>query len=199
MPNFMKTCIIKIFIASTILISSCNNHTDNNVDKQTETPTFLKKYKWTTLPISMKGCFGNSYNLPLISPDSVEGGIDEDGSLAYCTFKTNGDYYAVIRLGAADCMLPYLITYDGKGQIIDEKELAIGYCGDAPGYRCEEFASISKDFSIFTSDTISVTSLDSLGEEIRGTTESYIIYKKGRLLSSGKIELTDTIRQVLVK
>ncbi len=198
MPNLMKTCIIKIFIASTILISSCNDVTDNNTGKQTETPTFLKKYKWTTLPVSMKGCFGDSYSLPLINPDSLISS-SEDGSMEYCTFKTNGDYYAVIRLGLADCALPYLITYDKNGKVIDNKSLVIGSCGSGPGFACEEFTIIKNDFTIYSSDTISTFEIDSLGDEIKGTREHYIIYKKGRLLNSGKIELSDELKQTLEK
>lgn len=198
MPNFMKTNFLKIIIASTVSISSCDNVSDHGSDKQTEIKNFLKEYKQTTLPIRMKGCPGNSYSLPLINTDNLESD-NEDGSVPYCTFKTNGDYYAVIRIGAADCYLPFIITYDKNGKVIDEQTIAIGYCGSGPGFHCEEFASISKDYSIYTADTISVTDVDSLGEEIEGTTESYIIYKKGRLLSSGKIELTDTIRQTIEK
>jgi len=194
----MRTHFLKIIIASTILISSCNNIADNGSASQSEIPAFLKDYKQTTLPIRMKGCPGNSYYLPLVHPDSLE--VDnEDGSIPYCTFKTNGDYYAVIRVGAADCYLPQLITYDKNGKVIDEQTIAIGYCGSGPGFHCEEFGSIDKDFSIYTSDTISVSEIDSLGEEIKGTTESYVLYKKGRLLSSGKIELTDTLRQTIKK
>lgn len=160
------------------------------------TPEFLKQYKHTTLPVKIKGC--SSDGLPLINADSLNAD-NEDGTLPYCTFKANGDYYAVIRLGLADCTLPYLITYDKTEHIIDEKEISIGYCGAGPGFNCEEFAIIDKDFSIYTSDTISETNIDSLGNEIESTLRKYIIYKKGRLLESGKIQLTDTIRQILIK
>lgn len=177
-------------------MASCKPSTDQVSDAISETPAFLKSYKLTTLPVFMKGCSENSYSLPLVHADSLQMD-EEDGSAPYCTFQTNGDYYAVIRLGAADCFLPYLITYDKTGKIIDEMSIAIGYCGSGPGFHCEEFTGIGKDFSIYTSDTISVAAIDSLGAEIKSTTESYVIYKKGRLLSSGKIELTDTIMQVI--
>lgn len=140
----------------------------------------------------------DSVGLPLINPDSLQSD-NEDGTVPYCTFKTNGDYYSVIRLGLADCTLPYLITYDNKGNIIDKKWIAIGYCGGGPGFHCEEFTIIKSDFSIYTSDTISEVGIDRLGEEIESTFQNYVIYKKGRLLSSGKIELTDTLRQTLKK
>lgn len=202
----MKTIILAF--ALTILISACNyttenpakkskdNTKDNPVEKQTQTPDFLKKYKQTTLPVAMKGCFGKSYSLPLISPDSLTYD-NEDGILPYCTFKTNGDYYAAVRIGLADCALPILITYDKDGNVIDEKSLGIGMGGFGPGYSCEEFTIIKSDFTIYSSDTISEAKTDSLGREIKGTKVTYVIYKKGRLLSSGKIELSDTLRKNL--
>ena len=192
----MKTLYHVSIVILTTLFFSCKNTNTEKSQNNEETPDFLKQYNLTSLPIKMKGCIADG--LPLVSLDSLNADI-EDGSLPYCTFKTNGDYYAVIRLGIADCTLPNLITYDKTGHVIDERELAIGYCGDGPGFHCEEFASIGKDYSIYTSDTISVASINNFGEEIKGTTESYIIYKKGRLLSSGKIVLTDTIRQKIVK
>lgn len=195
----MRTRFLKIFFASTIILTSCNdNSADNASDTQTQTPDFLKKYTQTTLPISMKGCFGNSFKLPLINSDSLQSD-NEDGTVPYCTFKTNGDYYAVIRLGLADCALPYLITYDKDGKVIDQKQIGIGLCGASPGFRCEEFSIIQNDFSIYASDTIAEAEIDSLGQEIKSTLQNYVIYIKGRLLSTGKIELTDTLRQTLKK
>jgi hypothetical protein len=115
----------------------------------------------------------------------------------YCTFKTNGDYYAVIKLGLADCALPVLATYDKRGKQIDEKCICIGYCGDGPGFTCEEFAIIRTDFSIYTADTMSTMEIDSLGNEVEGTLQRSVLYKKGRLLSTGRIELTDTIGEII--
>ena len=68
-------------------------------------------------------------------------------------------------------------------------------CGFGPGYTCEEFTIIKSDFTIYSSDTISEVEIDNLGREIKGTEVNYVIYKTGKLLSSGKIELTDTIRK----
>jgi hypothetical protein len=138
----------------------------------------------------------NMSGIPLINADSLSAD-NEDGSLPYCRFNTNGDYYAVIRLGLADCAMPSLKTYDMSGQLIDEKGISIGYCGGGPGFHCQEYAEIKNDFSIYVSDTISEAELDSLGEEIKETLTTYVIYKKGKLLTTGKIELSDTIRKIL--
>ena len=190
----MKTLFLISIILLTTIFISCENSKNEISQTDNLIPEFLIKYKSTSLPVKIKGCSENG--LPLINPDSLEADM-ENGTMPYCKFKTNGDFYAVIRLGLAECSLPSLITYDKNGHIIDEKEISIGYCGSGPGFHCEEFSIINKDFSIYTSDTISEANIDSLGNEIESTIRKYIIYKKGRLLESGKIELTDTIRQVL--
>ena len=93
----MKIIIAFFFFVLSIVFSSCTNNT-NHIISDEQTPEFIKMYKFTTLPVTIKGCFGNSYNLPLINPDSLQSD-NVDGSVSYCTFKTNGNYYAVIRLG----------------------------------------------------------------------------------------------------
>lgn len=195
MPNYMRTLLFTVISLTTIFVSCTNTASDKSELSSTK-PEFLKHYTTATLPLKIKGC--SSDGTPLLNPESLNRDM-EDGSLPYCTFKTNGNYYAVIRLGMADCTLPSLITYDNNGHIIDEKFIAIGYCGSGPGFHCEEFAIIDKDFSIYTSDTISEMDIDSLGNEIESTLRKYIIYKKGRMLESGKIELTDTLSQLLAK
>ena len=218
MPSFRMKHLLKILVISTFIVSSCNGGSDKKIITKTndsevrerkdsllvsrentsknDRPNldFLKQYKFTTLPIILKGCFGKSYSLSLIKQEDLK--CDkEDGTLSYCTFKTNGDYFAVVRIGLADCALPYLITYDKNGNKIDEKFLGIGMCGFGPGYTCEEFTIIKSDFTIYSSDTISEVEIDNLGREIKATEVNYVIYKTGKLLSSGKIELTDTIRK----
>ncbi len=193
----MKTYILKSFIAISVLQYSCSN---NISTKNTPTPDFIQHYTKTKLPVIIRGC--KDGGLPLLNNDSMfakNAFVNDDGSIPYCTFQTNGDYYGVIKLSAADCAVPILITYDKTGNIIDEKTIAIGYCGGGPGFHCEEFASIKSDFSIYTSDTIMTAEIDSMGNEIKETNQNYIIYKKGRLLESGKIELTDTIRELIRK
>jgi len=185
----MSINFLKILFAAGIFLVSCQNPAD-------KTPDLLKKYKTTTLPIKMKGCFGNSHYLPLIHPDSLNA-ENEEGTVHYCTFKTNGDYYAAIDLGLADCALPILTTYDKDGKIIDRKSILIGHCGAGPGFSCEEFAMISEDYTIYTSDTISIAEPDTMCEDMPGTTLTYVLYKKGKLLNSGKIELTDTLSKIL--
>ena len=49
----------------------------------------------------------------------------------------------------------------------------------------------------YTSDTISTYDCDSLGYEIPGTYKYYVIYKEGKLLANGKIQLSEEIRKPL--
>jgi hypothetical protein len=104
---------------------------------------------------------------------------------------------AVIYLGLADCTLPYLITYTPKGEKIDEGFFGIGGCGAGPGFECEEFMTIRKDFTVYTSDTILSADVDSLGYNIKSTEEYFVLYKEGKILPNGKIELSAEIKKKL--
>jgi hypothetical protein len=152
-----------------------------------------------SLPLAEKGCY--------LKPDEhiqltkerypVYVSNEEGYMISGYTFKTNGDFTALLSFGAADCYIPNLTTYDRLGKKIDEKMIAIGGCGSDCGYTCEEFMTIRTDYSIYTSDTITTFKCDTSGNEIPGTKEHYVIYKKGKLLSSGKIELSGEIKEVL--
>jgi hypothetical protein len=163
--------------------------------------TFLNKFKHSEIPITIKGC--KIATLPISDTfkksDSDSIYMPLSGSLPYCTFKTNGNYAAIIYLGEADCFLPILRTYDKTGKKIDEKCIAIGGCGVGPGFTCEEYMTLRKDYTLYTSDTISESAIDSLGNEIKGTETKYVVYKEGRLLSSGKIELSAETRKDIIK
>jgi hypothetical protein len=161
-----------------------------------EFTTYLELFKKTDLPINIKGCLESEKGLNEFDGKKFKQ-FNEDYSFSYRQIPTNGNYVATITLGVADCYLPVLTTYRLNGQIIDRKTIAIGYCGSDCGYSCVEFMSISKDYKIYTSDTISTYDCDSLGLEIPGTYEYYVIYKEGKLLTDGKIQLTDEIKKPL--
>jgi len=203
-----------IFILIIPLLTACqtktekdtNNGTAENIEK-TETlskihemneefTAYLKLFKKTDFPINIKGCLENEKGLNILDGKKFKQ-FNEDYSFSYKQIPTNGNYIATITLGVADCYLPVLTTYRLNGQIIDRKTIAIGYCGSDCGYSCEEFMSISKNFKIYTSDTISSYDCDSLGLEIPETYEYYVIYKEGKLLKDGKIQLTDEIKKPL--
>jgi hypothetical protein len=215
----MKPIIIKsIILIFTISISvSCqtkkdieNGVADNieNEDKLSkiqstafpavneEFSSYLENFKKTDLPIYIKGCRERTKGL--IEFDGIRfKQFNEDYSYSYRQIPTNGKFVATITLGVADCYLPVLTTYKLNGKIIDRKTIAIGYCGSDCGYSCEEFMTITNDFKLYTSDTVSTYECDSLGLEIPGTYEHYVIYKEGKLLTDGKIQLTDEIKKPL--
>lgn len=215
-PGRMKTII---FILTIITLAACQTSTENRTGQVTEdtiifTETFsesqkpefhevsgefaayLKNFRKTDLPVAIKGCVLN-YNGLAYFDGTKYIQFNEDYSYAYSQIPTNGNYVATITLGLADCLLPVLTTYKPDGRIIDRKTIAIGYCGSDCGYSCEEFMSISKDFNIYTSDTISTYDCDSLGYEIPGTYKYYVIYKEGKLQANGKIQLSEEMKKPL--
>ena len=182
----------------TLLISACNNTTTTT---NVRLETFVKKFKQTDLPLTIKACkiLEKEDELPKLTQDEDSPFVaDGSISLAYYTFKPNGNYVATVSLGLADCLLPILTTYGKDGKQIDQKVIGIGGCGSGPGFSCEEFMTIKSDYSIYTSDTISQEHLDSTENIIVGSKpDKYVVYKKGRLLNTGKIELTDEIKKTL--
>lgn len=157
---------------------------------------YLKNFEKINLPVIIKGCNISSEQLKNFDGDSFKNYAD-GSSLPYGQIPTNGNYIATITLGAADCYLPVLTTYKLNGEVINEKCICIGGCGADCGFSCEEFMTLKSDFSFYTSDTISTYTCDSLGNETPGTYEYYVIYKKGKLLTDGKIEITPEIKQTL--
>ena len=183
------------------LIVACNNNgtrsSANGLNPQFD--SFKRNFASADLPLTIKGCYVDPSKFVKLDKEKYPVYLTNDGGydLSWCTFKTNGDYTALFSLGAADCYLPVLTTYDKNGQKIDEKTIAIGGCGADCGFTCEEYMILNVDYSIYTSDTITTFQCDTAGYEIPGTREHYVIYKKGKLLSSGKIELTDEIKEAI--
>jgi hypothetical protein len=197
--------MIRILLIFTLLLCACNNTTtipaSTNYNSPSLTPfdRFLKKFETNNLPLIVRACEIKENDYPLLSPITDTPFVTTE-SRSYSTFKSNGDYIPTVSLGFADCSLPILTTYNKYGKQIDQKTLAIGYCGSGPGYSCHEFMTIRSDYSIYASDTISEAEVDSVGEIIQGgKTNNYIIFKNGRLIPNGKIELTDEIKKIIEK
>lgn len=206
----MKLSTIFVILVTTIILGcgdtnkgSVENNDNDSINIENKFPAvndefkgYLDNFKKIELPIILKSC-----NISLDGYKKFDGKnfgeYAEEYSLAYGQIPTNGNYIATITLGAADCYLPVLTTYKLNGQVIDRKTIAIGGCGSDCGFSCEEFMTIRKDFSFYTSDTISTYSCDSLFQEIPGTYEYYVVYMKGKLLKTGKIEMSKEIKQPL--
>ena len=175
---------------------SLNNNYSGFLQVNDEFTTYLDFFKKGELPISMKGCLMTSDGLKKFDGKKFSK-YNSDNSYAFRQMPTNGNYLATITLGLADCFLPVLTTYKLTGEIIDKKTIAIGGCGSDCGFTCEEFMIIDTDYSIYTSDTISTYDCDSLGNEIPGTYEYYVAYRRGKLTENGKIILSDEKKKIL--
>jgi hypothetical protein len=193
----MKQLLLILSLFLSAFINSGSKEDATGTNKEFE--AFLKKFKTTPLPLIIKACKVSTVGCNSFDDTDTLFIKELSGWVPYYKFKPNGNYIAVISLGMADCSLPILTTYTIDGKKIDEESIAIGGCGAGPGFTCEEFMTVRKDYTLYTSDTIREAALDSLGNDIKGTEEKYVVYKKGRLLSSGKIELTGEIKENLKK
>lgn len=163
-------------------------------ERHSKLNAFLEKIPSITLPIEIRGCSINTQSLTRVDNNKF---ISANVNYGYGKLEPNSKFTAVVFLASADCEIPVLATYDKSGNKIDEKEINIGYCGSDCGYTCNEIMSIDNNKNIFTADTISSYDCDSLGNAIPGTEQHYVIYKQGRILETGKIELSKEIKKQL--
>jgi hypothetical protein len=209
---FIRTMRILISI---ILLCSLTNCSKKNEFTDSETKTVdsvanenkeFKEYLLTLdkveLPLTIKGC-DNAYADKRVLDKGKDVKASDDNSYfktyhhPYGQIATNGNFSAIITFGLADCLIPELITFDSNGVQIDRKTIAIGYCGSDCGYSCKEFMKIDRSFVLYTSDTIKSFDCDSLGNKLPETEENYVIYRQGKLLPSGKIELSEELKKEL--
>jgi len=175
----VNSCIKSILIILTAFyVVGCENNVDGSASSGNEAnrqfDSFRHNFAPANLPLTIKGCYLvaaiKADNYVELTKKRYPLYVDNDnGDIAYCLFKTNGDYTALISLGRADCYIPILTTYDRVGKKIDEKEINIGGCGFDCGFTCEEFMTIKADYTIYTSDTITSFECDTAGNEIPGT------------------------------
>lgn len=182
----MRKLILIIVVACTV--AACNDRAPFEAYK--------KKFTEKKLPIAIKGCYLSDSNFVVLEP-ARDTPVRTDKVLGYCTFAPNGKYFVAITLSPADCYVPDLYTYSEDGKLIDHKSIDIGGCGADCCFTCEEYMVINADYTIYTSDTVSECRCDTAGNEIPGTMQHYVRYKKGRLLENGKIELSDEKKLVL--
>ena len=187
---------IILIVFSFFIVVSCSNTKETGEQKRNERfKTFLNKFKLVDLPVKINPCDISLNGLSALETE-VDTSFVHESVLAYYSFKTNGEYIAVITLELAESPPVILTTYTKDGRMIDQRKIANAQCGSfVPGFSCTEILTIKSDFSIYTSDTIASCKLDSLGDEIPSTIENYVIYKKGYLTNSGQIELTEEIKE----
>lgn len=195
--KIIKKCMFRTIIVLTFycLLTSCNPNTGSDTDRKGKFTNFIGSLNQGNLPLVIRACSVDASHLPKPVNDSL---FLAENFVPYCTFKIGNDHTAVISLVFCDCSIPYLTTFDENGNKIDEKLLGDTNCGGiGPGFHCKEYMSIEKDFSIYAADTIVRAEVDSLQEDIKETVVKYVLYQKGKVLNTGKIELSDTLRQVL--
>lgn len=191
---------MKYLVFFMVVLFSCAEKTEDNTDVAEKTKkdinpgfkSFVKKYQYIQLPLVYHPCLFDSRDLQRVKPNEkfASDKYGQDG-FAYCTFKTNGDYVALITCYPGDCMVPLLTTYDLKGNVIDREEVMIGRCGADCGFTCTEYMTIGQDLNIYVCDSITTQTCDSAGYLIPGTKKEYILFSKGKILPSGQIELSE--------
>ncbi len=192
----MKKIVLCIALIALIACNTSNKKSGIIEPENENFAAFLDYFGQGNLPLEIKGCYINPEGLKEFDDDEYSEFVDPY-SFAYMQIPAGGNYIAVITLQAADCLIPVLSTYKPDGQLIDRKDIAIGYCGMDCGFTCEEYLIIQNDYSIYTSDTITSCECDDLWEIIPETCEHYVIFKKGKLKSDGKIELSEENNQPL--
>ena len=160
---------------------------------------YLSYFSTINLPLSIEFCSGKFENdVEKLSLKKFED--DEDikfhkGDYDYLAFGqiATDNYIATIKLTIGDCFAPYLTTYSYDGKIIDTKGIFITDMSDE-GYSSKVTTLINSDLSIFITDSVTIYERDTIsGEEI--IIEKYVSYQKGKLLPTGKIELSDKKKQ----
>ena len=205
----MKICIhLSLLALVNIFIYSCSQpsigtKTNNQSSITASFDTLAARFKDQTLPIVIYPCPGGVHFGNYTKYKSIDSAIGEPFHiggycLAYGKIKTNREYTALITLGLADCLGVEIHTFDSTGKPIDNKYIGIGQCGSGPGFSCTEVVKINSDYSIYAADSITEQEIDSTYMPIPGgKIFSYVIYKKGKLLTNGHIELSADMRDTL--
>lgn len=192
-----------IFLVIILILSSCNTKPEKDPNSKSENSiidseipqvndefqSFIDQFPLKELPIKIMGCEIKVKDSEKLNK-TISEQYEENPNYVFGKFKTNGVYVAVISLGIADCYLPVITTYKLNGQKIDSKTIAIGGCGDGPCFECEEFMTIDEELNIYTANIISISECDGDYEPIPGTESKEEVFKQGRILSNGQIELS---------
>jgi hypothetical protein len=161
-------------------------------DDKPEVPAQFGRFKPVQLPLEIKACNMHQPGLSDMQVDTME---SEDGFIPYCFFEGPGTFKTCISIGIADCSMPLLSIYTSDGKKVDEKFLGGGNCDGSTEMICKPCVTIKKDLSIVICDSITVSPMDSCGNELNGPKTRYIITREGRIKPDGKIELGEAKRK----
>ncbi|WP_106793221.1 hypothetical protein [Aquimarina sp. Aq78] len=197
-----------ILFTGIVLLFSCKSENKNSENKLFEQKSvtqeipqvndqfqaFLDQFPKIKLPVKIKGCEDAVMDLPKLNEKlSLKYSSDAKSELIFGVFPSNGNYVSTITLGMAECMVPILTTYTITGQKIDSKAIFIGYCGADACYECIESMTIKTNYRIYAADTTRTYKCDENYIPIAGTESVEVIYKDGKIGTSGRIELTKEI------
>ena len=203
----MRTLIVIFLLLFVTACETKTNQTDKSVTRNELFHAFMKKFKPVDLPYVFRLTnkdVDNVDGLERINPMSTDSLFlkTEYMTAAFCFgyLTDTSKYYTLIFKFAADSYYPVLVTYTKDGEIISQDAILANGCGDDCGlYFWSENAIVSKDFSIFCSDTSRWEYFcDSIGEPIPNSAETWIYYTKGQVKSNGKIVISKT-KEIKIK
>jgi hypothetical protein len=206
----VKSIIFLLLFTIVMIFQGCSantssqNKNDSNINAttipiraNTDFAVFLKKFKVLSLPLTIKTLeIEVDSSKKLNSKDNVFIKSEyPDEIYAYGMLPDTETNYKIIWLEPAEVEIPVLTTFTKAGKKIKEEELGVGGCGSDCGFNCKEYITINTDLSIFSRDSIKSTDCDTSGNIIESTAKKYMRYKTGKVLKSGKIEMTKTLEK----
>jgi len=203
--KFIKNSTFKILTERTYKSTEIiNSYTDTILpvakmnllypEKNKEFQNFLNQFPKVYFPIKIKGCDNDFPNIKLLDKE-ISSDYEINPYYIYGQIPTNGDYIAIITIGAADCYLPVLTTYKLNGERIDQKTIAIGGCGSGPCFDCDELMTIDVNYNLYTANNFKYYDCDENYDEVSDKVTTEVIYRSGRLTENGIIELTEQLKK----
>ncbi|HEV8513958.1 MAG TPA: hypothetical protein VGQ59_11810, partial [Cyclobacteriaceae bacterium] len=112
----------------------------------------------------------------------------DEGFNPYGKVYQSDKFIAVIAIGAADIVMPVLVTFNKEGRIIDSFNLYQTAGGDI-GYYSTNITRLTKDKEILMTDSAVTRKLNKEGtDEVPGSDSVTISQKKFRINANGGIE-----------
>ena len=107
----------------------------------------------------------------------------------------NGEIFSIIHFEPGDDLYPILRTFDKNGRMIDEENIAYGYCAgwDCDFDECEEGFKIIDKTTILGILTLVTTPCDSLGNKNSSLTKKEVKQRTLTVDNSGKISVSEKV------
>jgi hypothetical protein len=185
----MKT-LSKILLCAVLFLHTSFKSNQIQKDSSFAFKSFLAKFKVLQPPlnidpfkINIRSCIKLTKTDNLFvrseSPDEI---------YAYGLLPDTSNSYKLIWLEPSEVQMPYLATFTKNGKFIKKEFLGVGQCGSDCCYECKESIKINQNLTILSVDSITSCKCDANGP-IKGTTEKFILLKKGRVMKDGNITM----------